>query len=79
MQDIVTYKGSLYFKEGEDAKPKALPGSCIAFTKNGELQGTAFRSAAAVPHIPASTPSAFSRIQVFSSDTVCSCATEAGG
>ena len=51
MQDIVTYKGSLYFKEGEDAKPKALPGSCIAFTKNGELQGTAFRSAAAVPHI----------------------------
>ena len=45
MQDIVTYKGSLYFKEGAEAKPKELPGSLIAFTRNGELQGTAFRCA----------------------------------
>lgn len=45
MQDVVAFKGKAYVKEDTDpeALPKVLEGSFVAFTKNGEFQGVAFR------------------------------------
>ena len=50
LQDIVTWKGSLYFKEDPSAdQPGPLAGSIIAFTKNGKSQGAAYRLAVTRP------------------------------
>ena len=44
LQDIVTWKGGLYFKEDPSAdQPGPLAGSIIAFTKNGKSKGAAYR------------------------------------
>lgn len=62
VQDVVAWKGGLYFRDepgGEESKP--LKGSLVAFTKNGRLQGVAYRHVAVissvdVPANPALTP-----------------------
>ena len=43
-QDIVTWKGELYFVDEPTADPAKLEGSLVAFTKNGQMQGIAYRS-----------------------------------
>lgn len=43
-QDIVTWKGELYFVDEPTADPAKLEGSLVAFTKNGQVQGIAYRS-----------------------------------
>lgn len=43
MQDIVTWKGDLYFMEGDAQIPQPLEGSVIAFSCNGVPQGPAYR------------------------------------
>jgi hypothetical protein len=51
-QDIVTWKGGLYFIDNKDEpNPKPLVGSQIAFTKNGVLQGVAYRSVYLPAHL----------------------------
>lgn len=45
VQDIVTWKGELYFVDEPTADPGMLEGSLVAFTKNGQMQGIAYRSA----------------------------------
>ena len=37
-------RGRPYVPEEPEPEPNVLPGSCIAFTCNGELQGVAYRS-----------------------------------
>ena len=49
LQDIVTWKGELYFVDEPTADPAVLDGSLVAFTKNGQLQGIAYRSAELAP------------------------------
>ena len=44
MQDLLIMRGRPYVPEEPEPEPKVLPGSCIAFTCNGELQGVAYRS-----------------------------------
>lgn len=41
--DIVTWKGELYFVDEPTADPAKLEGSLVAFTKNGQMQGIAYR------------------------------------
>ncbi|DBB09777.1 TPA: hypothetical protein ACH3X3_001407 [Trebouxia sp. C0006] len=41
--DIVTWKGELYFVDEPTADPAKLEGSLVAFTKNGQTQGIAYR------------------------------------
>ncbi|KAA6425420.1 MAG: Set1 Ash2 histone methyltransferase complex subunit ASH2 [Trebouxia sp. A1-2] len=41
--DIVTWKGELYFVDEPTADPAKLEGSLVAFTKNGRMQGIAYR------------------------------------
>lgn len=43
LQDIVTWKGELYFVDEPTADPARLEGSLVAFTKNGQMQGIAYR------------------------------------
>jgi len=43
LQDIVTWKGELYFVDEPTADPAKLEGSLVAFTKNGQMQGIAYR------------------------------------
>ena len=43
VQDIVTWKGELYFVDEPTADPAKLEGSLVAFTKNGRMQGIAYR------------------------------------
>jgi len=43
LQDIVTWKGELYFVDEPTADPAKLEGSLVAFTKNGQTQGIAYR------------------------------------
>lgn len=43
LQDIVMWKGELYFVDEPTEDPAALPGSLIAFSRNGVLQGVAYR------------------------------------
>lgn len=38
-------RGRPYVPEEPEPEPNVLPGSCIAFTCNGELQGVAYRLA----------------------------------
>lgn len=40
--DVVKYKSKLYMQDGEPSEPQRLEGSVVAFTLNGELQGTAY-------------------------------------
>ena len=42
-QDIVTWKGELYFVDEPTADPVKLEGSLVAFYKNGKIQGIAYR------------------------------------
>lgn len=44
-QDIVTWKGELYFVDEPSADPAQLNDSFIAFSKNGQMQGIAYRYA----------------------------------
>lgn len=39
----MTWKGQLFFEDKAEPEPRALPGSLVAFTRNGELQGVAYR------------------------------------
>ena len=39
----MTWKGELYFVDEPTADPAELAGSLVAFTKNGQLQGVAYR------------------------------------
>lgn len=41
----MTWKGQLFFEDKAEPEPRALPGSLVAFTRNGELQGVAYRCA----------------------------------
>lgn len=41
--DIVTWKGELYFVDEPTADPVKLEGSLVAFSKNGKMQGVAYR------------------------------------
>ena len=43
VQDIVVWKGDLYFVDKPESNPEQLTGSLVAFAKNGVLQGTAYR------------------------------------
>ena len=43
VQDIVVWKGDLYFVDQPEPNPEELKGSLVAFVKNGVLQGTAYR------------------------------------
>ena len=43
VQDIVVWKGDLYFVDKPEPNPEELKGSLVAFVKNGVLQGTAYR------------------------------------
>ncbi len=43
VQDIVVWKGDLYFVDKPEPNPEQLKGSLVAFAKNGVLQGTAYR------------------------------------
>ena len=43
LQDVVTWKGQLFFEDKAEPEPRALPGSLLAFTRNGESQGVAYR------------------------------------
>ncbi len=54
LQDIVTWKGELYFVDEPTADPAKLEGSLVAFTKNGQMQGIAYRSAQHILQKPAS-------------------------
>ena len=45
-QDVVTWKGQLFYEDKPEPDPPALPGSLVAFSRNGELQGVAYRRAA---------------------------------
>lgn len=36
--DVVKHKGKLHFLQGQPIQPRPLPGSCVAFTLNGQLQ-----------------------------------------
>ena len=42
-QDIVTWKGELYFVDEPTADPAKLEGSLVGFSKNGQMQGIAYR------------------------------------
>ena len=44
MQDLLIMRGRAYVPEEPEPEPNVLPGSCVAFTCNGELQGVAYRS-----------------------------------
>jgi len=44
---VVTWKGQLFFEDKPEPEPPALPGSLVAFSLNGSLQGVAYRRA---PH-----------------------------
>ena len=46
-QEVVTWKGQLFFEDKPEPEPPALPGSLVAFSLNGSLQGIAYRRA---PH-----------------------------
>lgn len=46
-QEVVTWKGQLFFEDKPEPEPPALPGSLVAFSLNGALQGVAYRRA---PH-----------------------------
>ena len=39
----MTWKGQLFFEDKPETEPPVLPGSLVAFSRNGELQGVAFR------------------------------------
>ncbi|GBF97369.1 histone methyltransferase complex subunit [Raphidocelis subcapitata] len=39
---VVRFKGALWTMQGDEQEPQPLPGSGVAFTKNGTLQGVAF-------------------------------------
>ncbi len=41
----MTWKGQLFFEEKPETEPPVLPGSLVAFSRNGALQGVAFRRA----------------------------------
>ena len=45
-------RGKPYVPEEPEPEPNVLPGSCIAFTRNGELQGVAYRSVIHILHAP---------------------------
>ena len=49
LQDLLIMRGRPYVPEEPEPEPNVLPGSCVAFTCNGELQGVAYRSATARP------------------------------
>ena len=49
-QDVVTWKGQLFFEDKAEPEPRKLPGSLVAFTRNGELQGVAYRRALIYSH-----------------------------
>ena len=46
VQDLLIMRGRPYMPEEPEPEPNQLPGSCIAFTRNGKLQGIAYRCAA---------------------------------
>ena len=50
-QDIVTWKGELYFVDEPTADPAKLEGSLVAFTRNGQMQGIAYRSFPSYVHL----------------------------
>ncbi len=52
-QEVVTWKGQLFFEEKPETEPPVLPGSLVAFSRNGELQGVAFRRAEFIPRTAA--------------------------
>ena len=58
-QDVVTYRAQTYVPDSVatdvDAKPTPLPGSLMAFTVNGTLQGVAYRSTLSSPPCSAMT------------------------
>ncbi|CAL5229622.1 g12986 [Coccomyxa viridis] len=41
--DLLIMRGRPYVPEEPEPEPNVLPGSCVAFTCNGELQGVAYR------------------------------------
>ena len=49
LQDIVTWKGELYFVDEPAADPVQLDGSFLAFSKNGQMQGVAHRHVCSCP------------------------------
>lgn len=55
VQDVVRYKGALYTVQEEEGQPGQLPGSCIAFTLNGALQGVAFSDILEGTYYPAAS------------------------
>ncbi|KAL4424339.1 hypothetical protein ABPG75_001640 [Micractinium tetrahymenae] len=52
-EEVVQYRGKLFFQEGEAAKPQPLPGACVAFARNGVLQGKAFEDLKEGTYYPA--------------------------
>jgi hypothetical protein len=42
-QDLMLYRSAPVHVDEPDPEPVPLPGSVVAFTKNGELQGVAYR------------------------------------
>ena len=50
---VVRFKGSLYYVDEPEPKPEPLPGSVVAFSKNGECQGVAFRDILEGTYYPA--------------------------
>ncbi|KAL3159696.1 hypothetical protein ABBQ38_010102 [Trebouxia sp. C0009 RCD-2024] len=53
--DIVTWKGELYFVDEPTADPAKLEGSLVAFTKNGQVQGIAYRDIKEGTYSPAAS------------------------
>mmetsp|Transcript_1749 Transcript_1749/g.4454 ORF Transcript_1749/g.4454 Transcript_1749/m.4454 type:complete len:307 (+) Transcript_1749:122-1042(+) len=50
---VLSYGGIPVVEVPEEAKAEPLPGSCIAFTKNGKLQGMAYRDVTEGKYYPA--------------------------
>eukprot|EP00775_Hariotina_reticulata_P001810 gene1810-2143_t len=53
--EIVRYKGMLYQVQEEQQEPQTLAGSVVAFTKNGQLQGVAFKDIPEGTYYPAAS------------------------
>lgn len=52
MQDVWRLKNRLVVAEQPEQEPKSLAGSVVAFTKNGEFQGVAYRCFSHLQPVP---------------------------
>lgn len=51
--EVVVYKGALYAVDEAAPEPQPVPGSIVAFSRNGAAQGVAFRDIVAGKYFPA--------------------------